>query len=401
MKKILRLLTTYTTVIRNCYLVWLKYTCCILLALSSRLPGQAQMNFAQNQTPDFATQAMPIQSGFIITDPTIALNLSEGFEFRVLINTDILVAGTAYNIFTIGFYLPGENNPQVGQFCAVIKLALLDGDLVVFRVIDDPEQMFPLRLWKSNMVPENQGIRTIKFNIDSFATKIYNYDPTQGYSNAQVCELSFWGLLASEAGRTFEDPCWMGAVPAVLLPVYQNQFVSAHLFPFSRVITSPPSSNPVTGGTPASPQSKAAVQQSCSSCLADSLSPPKKKNIDRRLVKLPKMPRYLSTTAVVAKDKKKQTGLSSFKWNIYPNPTKDKITLEINSPDNLDAGIELTDQQGREVYTGNISLVKGINRQTISLRGLSLSAGIYFIRMRPAADGIMPEKELSRKIILQ
>lgn len=386
--------------LRKLHLSKLKYICCILLALSSCFAGKTQIHFVANQPAHFAAVGSTNELGFIITDLNIIANLTNGFEFHVEVNTDELDEGGIYKLFSVGYYRPSNENAQLGEFCAVITLVLMDQDLYVCRVIkEEAEELIPLKLWRPDMVLYDGDLRRIRFNIDSFATKIYSYDPSIGYSNDQTCELSFWGLLGSQARRVFETPCWVDVVPAVLLPVDQPYFVEADLYPFSHINLSPPLSDPVTGGNAANPQSRAAVKnETC--CPADTSFPRKKKNSNWRTAKIPKIPRYLRTTAIVA-DKKERANVSSFKWNIYPNPTTDKITLEINSPDNLEAAIVLTDQQGRRVYTGNIRIATGINRQTISLKGLKLSAGMYIIRIRPVASEIITEKEQTRKIILQ
>jgi len=406
MKKYSRFFFSLAANIRKLHLSWFKYICCIVLVLTSCPGGKTQMHFAASQNADFivpGSQGLPFtEVGFRITDLNISSNLSKGFEFRVMINTDVLDPDIRYNIFAVGYYKPGSIDPRTGEFCTVMRLVLEDGVLFIYRAMDNPGfELIPLRLWNPDMVFENDGLRTIQFNIDSFSTKIYNYNPAVNYSDDQICELSFWGLLGSEAKRIFEDPCWPGAFPAVLLPVNETQFVSAHLFPYKRINISPAGSSPVTGGSPASPQLKQAAQKEPCSCPADSISLRKKKDITRNTLKMPKIPMYLKTTAVVAEDKKEQTDVSSFEWNIYPNPTTDMITLEINSPGNLEVAVELTDQQGRKLFSDNISVAKGINRQTISLRRLNLTAGMYFIRMWPATGGNITEKEQTRKIILQ
>ncbi len=389
--------------IRNLHLSWLRYACCTIVALSSCFWGKAQMNFPSGLAPDFSayTPFLGTEQGFVMTDNNISNNLSKGFEFRVTINTNLLAENVFYNVFAIGYFQPDATNPKIGQFCTVIRLALQNEQLFFFRSLDQATNIVALPLWNAFLFPFNKGVRTIKFNIDSFSTKIYCYDPGVAYANDQTCELLFWGLLGSQAKRIFENPCWPGAFPAVLLPINEPEFLTARLDPYSHISISPASSHPVTGGSNANPQTRVAGQGETCSCPADSLSPGKMKNITRQTLDMPTIPMYLNTTSVAAENEKKPAAISSLEWSIYPNPTADKITLEINSPGNQEAAIELTDQQGRRVYTGTISIAKGVNQQTISLKKLHLSAGMYFIRLRPTVSGVIPEKEQTRKIILQ
>ncbi len=382
-------------IIRKFHLSWLKYACCTVLSLSFWLGGKTQMHFVSNQNPDFMVMVPSADLGFIITDPYISSNLSKGFEFRITVNTDHLDPDRIYNIFTVGYYMPSSHNPKVGEFCSVIKLALMDGTLRVCRVIDQPaDELVALRLWKSDMVPDDQGLRTIKFNIDSFSTKIYSYDPTVTYSNDQSCELWFWGLLGSEVKRVFEDPCWPGAFPAVLLPVDQAAFVSADLYTFSHINISPPSSDPATGGSPATPQSRVAGQKETCSCPADSLSLRKKKNITRKTAGIPKTPKYLRTTSVFAEDKAEKKGAPLLKWNIYPNPFSRQTIIEFNIAKQTPVTISLWDLSGKRIKVLFESSSQPPGNYQVRLDAAGLSSGEYLVRLQAQ------DYEETKKIII-
>ena len=111
---------------------------------------------------------------------------------------------------------------------------------------------------------------------------------------------------------------------------------------------------------------------------------------------------YFRTTSV-AKDKKNFTNTSSFEWTVYPNPTTDNITLDIKSPENLQAMVELIDAQGKVIYSDNMPIQTGQNKKSLSLQSLGLKSGPYFIHLQPVGtDGEKKLiKEIAHKVILQ
>jgi hypothetical protein len=68
--------------------------------------------------------------------------------------------------------------------------------------------------------------------------------------------------------------------------------------------------------------------------------------------------------------------LTEFNYNVYPNPAKNKTTVEINTGENPSAvSITLLDASGKVVYQNNYDNVIGYQSFEISLQGLP--TGIY------------------------
>jgi len=77
--------------------------------------------------------------------------------------------------------------------------------------------------------------------------------------------------------------------------------------------------------------------------------------------------------------------------SLFPNPVKDKLTLNINAATKNQASIKIIDATGRVVLKQNADLVVG--NQSISLNASNLSAGIYTITVN------FGEETISQKLI--
>lgn len=78
---------------------------------------------------------------------------------------------------------------------------------------------------------------------------------------------------------------------------------------------------------------------------------------------------------------------------VFPNPTNDKATLEINVPNSSSALIEIYDNFGRVVHTSEEELFRGDNR--IDLPTEMLQHGAYFAKM-VVEDQILYEKFIKK-----
>ncbi|HTL81806.1 MAG TPA: T9SS type A sorting domain-containing protein [Bacteroidia bacterium] len=64
-------------------------------------------------------------------------------------------------------------------------------------------------------------------------------------------------------------------------------------------------------------------------------------------------------------------------YTLYPNPTSDKLNLEINSGVNSECHLKIFDASGRIVSEETFSISIGINERELSVSGLA--EGVYFI----------------------
>jgi Secretion system C-terminal sorting domain len=72
--------------------------------------------------------------------------------------------------------------------------------------------------------------------------------------------------------------------------------------------------------------------------------------------------------------------------NIYPTPTKDNLTIEINSSSTSITTIELVDLNGKIVLTNNFKATIGSNLKSLSTA--KLQAGMYIVRVKDDTDMI-------------
>ncbi len=68
-------------------------------------------------------------------------------------------------------------------------------------------------------------------------------------------------------------------------------------------------------------------------------------------------------------------------FNVYPNPAKDQITLNINTSKNIDIFIELIDASGKIILKQNMSFDKTKTDQQINIS--SVANGVYFLKLIP------------------
>ncbi|NCC71730.1 T9SS type A sorting domain-containing protein, partial [bacterium] len=66
--------------------------------------------------------------------------------------------------------------------------------------------------------------------------------------------------------------------------------------------------------------------------------------------------------------------------NIFPNPAKDFINLNINSPFSEIINVSLFNMLGEEIYSEKIMGNRGFNNYTINIQGIS--ASVFFVNIR-------------------
>ncbi|RYD57925.1 MAG: CHRD domain-containing protein [Sphingobacteriales bacterium] len=71
---------------------------------------------------------------------------------------------------------------------------------------------------------------------------------------------------------------------------------------------------------------------------------------------------------------------------LYPNPADDQAVLDIMSNNNAEVSVKLIDVTGRTLWTNNMSLTAGMNRNIVPLSGLQ--AGMYFLQVNNGGDQI-------------
>lgn len=69
----------------------------------------------------------------------------------------------------------------------------------------------------------------------------------------------------------------------------------------------------------------------------------------------------------------------SYSIKLYPNPARDRVQIDWDSPEVGETTLKFVDAMGREVYQKNMSQTKGLNSTTISVE--HMSKGIYFIQI--------------------
>jgi hypothetical protein len=64
---------------------------------------------------------------------------------------------------------------------------------------------------------------------------------------------------------------------------------------------------------------------------------------------------------------------------LYPNPARDFVKVDWDSPVAGETTLKLVDAMGRELYQKNVTQTKGLNSTAISVE--NMSKGIYFIQI--------------------
>lgn len=68
----------------------------------------------------------------------------------------------------------------------------------------------------------------------------------------------------------------------------------------------------------------------------------------------------------------------SFSAQVYPNPVRSSLNLQLTTPDNNNVLIEVSNMEGRVVHRSSANLMRGENRVTIDLS--AVPAGVYTVR---------------------
>ena len=67
-------------------------------------------------------------------------------------------------------------------------------------------------------------------------------------------------------------------------------------------------------------------------------------------------------------------------WDLFPNPSQNKITIELNVKQTTEMQVNLLDVHGKEVMSTQRTLSSGKNLQTLDVE--DLSSGIYFVQLQ-------------------
>ncbi len=78
--------------------------------------------------------------------------------------------------------------------------------------------------------------------------------------------------------------------------------------------------------------------------------------------------------------------------SVYPNPFFDELNIQINSSSTQPIAIEIIDLTGRILFSKNIPLAIGI--QTITLKDIGISSGMYMINFKNEMKGIIKNYKL-------
>ncbi len=89
-----------------------------------------------------------------------------------------------------------------------------------------------------------------------------------------------------------------------------------------------------------------------------------------------------------------QTNVSKSSVNVYPNPFGNQLNLSFNLNSKQDVRIEMVDIVGKTVYISNRTLNFGT--QTISIDGLDLENGVYFLNITAGNEVISQKVTVSK-----
>ncbi|MEG2069940.1 MAG: T9SS type A sorting domain-containing protein, partial [Bacteroidales bacterium] len=84
---------------------------------------------------------------------------------------------------------------------------------------------------------------------------------------------------------------------------------------------------------------------------------------------------------------------NSVKMNIYPNPATENVTIIVNSKDNAQAEMNITNMMGQVVYNQSIALSNGVNQFNVNVN--SFSNGIYLVNIK-TKNGVTAQKLIVR-----
>jgi hypothetical protein len=81
---------------------------------------------------------------------------------------------------------------------------------------------------------------------------------------------------------------------------------------------------------------------------------------------------------------------NSIKYNVFPNPAKDQITLNVNTPKNIEILVELIDGSGKLILKQTVKFDKTKTDQQINIS--SVASGVYFIKLISKDESIQTIK---------
>jgi hypothetical protein len=93
------------------------------------------------------------------------------------------------------------------------------------------------------------------------------------------------------------------------------------------------------------------------------------------------------------KKSSKSVSNSDFDFSVFPNPTNGKFTLFFDQKKKANTSIDITDIQGKSVYSKNLGKFSGEYREEINLE--EFGKGIYIVNIRTGKE------KSSRKVILK
>ena len=82
-------------------------------------------------------------------------------------------------------------------------------------------------------------------------------------------------------------------------------------------------------------------------------------------------------------------------FNIYPNPTANNFTIELNTTTKeLVATIKIFNMVGEEIYFENVSLINGSLNENISLQN-NIPSGLYVVKV------LIGNNEFTKQLVIQ
>lgn len=337
----------------------------------------AQQAIVLTTPPDFTTlpsSEFGAENGYLI-EPGITSKLYKGFKLDIkLTNTTLLnqTPGYSNRLFALGL-------KDGNHFSTIFRLVVKDEQLLIYRDLSGTgSTLVAIPSWNLHMLQYEAGTEmVVRFNIDSFSTKIYVFRSSVYDPAVQTCELLFWGMMASHSKTAFIDP--VGS-PAILLPI-EPYFSSAVISETDHINVSPVISDPVTGGSVANAQPRFQQPTPECNCGIEVLEPGAIKNLLTAAINLPKISKNIAIQSG-ALSAAKDEAVQLFYWNIYPNPANDNINVEMRTKHPTKTRVELLDLTGKVLHSEIVFLSKGTNRHQLVLKDRGLSSGTYFIRVQ-------------------
>ncbi len=308
--------------------------------------------------------------------------IEEGFSVDVTFSTVGLSSSDKILVFGIGM------NPSNNTFDSAIMVYIKNQQVIIERRISTPtgDQTFAIPSWNTQLY--NYGVSNVRmyFWVTEYATKMYLFEGStnlaQDDSN-RTCELQFYGMNSSRAKDFLADTG--NGTPSIVVPRHAPFSITTLTIESfkSNVTGSPFEANAIQGRETTASGSLADCN--CSgSTTEQQVSVPylDHQPLDLEDEQFKDLPISYSTAYDLPRFEEAINERQPVLFGASPVPTADWVTINANIPQEDSGTLEIIDMTGRSVYHQAINAQVGENQYRISLKGLSLTSGLYFVRLR-------------------